>query len=63
MKSIIPLLACCSLLIACSSDTDTTDDGHVWEDQVETLNEAEEVEDMLKQAAEKQLENIQSQTE
>lgn len=63
MKAIIPLLTCCFLLVACSSDTDTADDGHVWEDQVEALEEAEEVEDMLKQAAEKQLENIQSQTE
>ena len=58
--------ACCCFLMslaACSSDTDTAADEHVWEDQVEALDKAKEVEDMLKKAAAEQLENIQSQTE
>ena len=67
MKSLIPLVVCSVLmsLTACSSDTDTeaTEDGHVWEDQVEALDEAKEVEDTLKKAAEAQLEAIESQTE
>ena len=63
MKTVIPVLTCCFLLFACSSDTDTADGGHGWENQVEALDEAGEVENMLRQTAEKQLENIQSQTE
>lgn len=67
MKSIIPLVTCCLLmsLTACSSDTDSdiADQDPVWEDQVEALDEAKGVEDMLKKAAEAQSENIQSQTE
>ncbi len=65
MKTFIPLLACCFLmsLAACSSDTDSAADDHAWEDQVEALEKAQEVEDMLKKAAEEQMENIQSQTE
>ena len=63
MKTFIPLLACCFFMLSCSDDTDTADDDHLWEDQVEALDEAAEVENVLKEAAEKQLENIQSQTE
>ena len=64
MKTMIPVLFFATLT-ACSgdSDTDSADEHHVWEDQVEAIDTAKEVEDTLKKAAEEQLKNIESQTE
>ena len=52
-------------MVACSDDGTVGEaaDSHVWEEQVETLDKAAEVENVLQEAAAAQAEAIESQTD
>ena len=56
MKIIVTsaILALAAASSGCDSDEVPETDQHVWEDQVEAIDKAREVEDVLKRAAEAQ---------